>query len=289
MNKLLLSFSLLLLSLPLQAEQLLRTVSFTELADSGLLQSGVIGEGDTLTIEAMPGNEFQPLVELVEPGIHSPVYALKGRVRYQDVEGEGFLELDSHFAGKGTFFTKSLAMAGPLGKLSGSSGWRPFVLPFFANSGDQAGVAAALPDKLTLSLFLPGSGTVSISGLALYEYAAGEDPLGSTGQWISGRAATLLGAIGGSLLGVWGALVGVVSARGKARRFVLGSTTLLLLLGIVCLGLGMSALAAAQPYGVYYPLLSLGILLIVLMLVLRRTLSARYEQLELKRMQSMDA
>jgi hypothetical protein len=294
MNKLVVGSILLILSAPLAAEQLLKTVSFAELSGAGVLLGGELRDGDTLTVEAIPGNEFQPLLALEQPGIHSPVYALKGRVRYADVEGEGFLELDSHFAGKGTFFTKSLATAGPLGKLSGSSDWRPFVLPFYANSGDQADAAAPLPDRLTLSLFLPGSGTVSISGVALYEYAAGEDPLGSNaawreGQWLDGRTATLLGAIGGSLLGLWGALIGVISARGKARGFVLGSTTLLLLLGIVSVGVGLAALASAQSHAVYYPFLSLGILLIVLMAVLRRTFSARYEHLELKRMQSMDA
>jgi hypothetical protein len=45
----------------------------------------------------------------------------------------------------------------------------------------------------------------------------------------------------------------------------------------------------AQPYAVYYPLLLLGVIIVAVMAMLRRTLSARYEQLELKRMQSMDA
>jgi hypothetical protein len=125
--------------------------------------------------------------------------------------------------------------------------------------------------------------------VALYQYVAGENPLRLPGQWLSGRAGTWVGAIGGTLLGLWGALVGVISNRGKARGFVLGSTMILLLLGIVSLGVGAVALASAQPRAVYFPFLSLGILLIVLMAVFRKTLSRRYEQMELKRMQSMDA
>jgi hypothetical protein len=281
--------SLLLLSFTLQAEELLRMPSFTEAAASGALRAGEVTDDESLTVTAVTGEQFRTLLELADPGISSPVYALKGVIRYEGVEGDAYLQLDSYFGDKGAFFSKTLAMNGPLGKLSGSSDWRPFVLPFYANSGDQADGASPVPDKLVLSLFLPGEGSVSIRDVGLYQYAAGEDPLRSSGRWISGRAGAWLGAIGGSLLGLWGALVGVISARGKARRFVLGSTIVLLLLGIVSLGIGAVGLASAQPHAVYYPFLSLGILLIVLMAVFRRTLSRRYEQAELKRMQAMDA
>ena len=98
----------------------------------------------------------------------------------------------------------------------------------------------------------------------------------------------MLGAIGGGLIGLWGALIGVISSRGKARRFVLGSANALLLIGIVSLVGGVAAIAAAQPYVIYYPLLLIGIILVAVIGSLRRTLSARYEQFELKRMQSMD-
>ena len=280
--------SLLLLSCSLQAEELLRAVSFSDAFEDGALSAGELIDEDTLTVKAAPGKQFQPLIELSYPGISSPVYALKGMIRYENVKGDGFLQLDNHFGARGTFFTKSLASAGPLRKISGSSDWRPFVLPFYANSGDQAGGTSPLPEKLSLGLYLPGSGTVSIRGVGLYQYATGEDPLQSTGQWINNRKATLLGAIGGCLIGLWGAVIGVVSSRGKARRFVLGSANALLLIGIASLGGGVAAIAAAQPYAVYYPLLLIGIILVAVIGKLRGTLSARYEQLELKRMQSMD-
>ena len=271
-------YSLVLLSLLLQscllhAEELVRAVSLAE---------------EPLTITAAPGEQFQLLIELPDPGVTLPVYALKGMVRYDNVEGDGFLQLDNHFGELGTFFTKSLAAAGPLGKLSGSSDWRPFALPFYANSGDQAGDASPLPEKLSLSLYLPGSGTVSIGEVALYQYASGADPLQSAGQWLGNRNATLLGAIGGSLLGLWGALIGIVSSRGKARRFVLGSANALLVIGVASLVGGIVALATAQPYAVFYPLLLIGIIVVVVIGTLRGRLSARYEHLELKRMQSMD-
>jgi len=288
MKHLFVFFSLLLLPVSVSAEELVRTVSFSEADESGALRAGDLTDGETLTVTAEPGKPFQLLIELADPGIRSPVYALKGMIRYENVEGDGYLQLDNDFGARGTFFTKSLAMAGPLGKLSGSSDWRPFVLPFYANSGDQADGTSPIPEKLFLGLFLPGSGTVSIGGVGLYQYAAGEDPLQSAGQWMGDRNATLLGAIGGSLLGIWGAVTGVLSARGKARRFVLGSAMVLLLIGVASLGIGVAGLAISQPYAVFYPLILIGIVLIALMTVLRRTLSVRYEQLELQTMQSMD-
>ena len=98
----------------------------------------------------------------------------------------------------------------------------------------------------------------------------------------------MLGGIGGGLIGLWGALIGILSSRGKARRFVLTSANALFVIGIASLVGGMAALATGQPYAVYYPLLLIGIILVVVIGKMRASLSARYEQLELKRMQSMD-
>ena len=216
------------------------------------------------------------------------VYALKGMVRYEDVEGDGYLQLDSHFGDAGTFFSKSLAPSGPLGKLSGSSDWRPFVLPFHANSGDEAN-GTMVPKKLTLSVFLPGSGTVSISDVGLYQYADGENPMGSNGQWLDNRSASWLGAIAGSVIGLWSAFIGMLGARGKARKLVIGSTHVLYVLGIVGLAGGVVAIALGQTYAVFFPLSLIGVLLFTIAGRMRGTVAAHYEQLELQRMRSMDA
>lgn len=264
---------LLLLPISLPAEELLSDLSFAD---------------EPLTVTAVPGEQQQRLLELPEPGISLPVYALKGMVRYDKVQGDGFLQLDSHFGDAGTFFTKSLATSGPLGKLSGSSDWRPFVLPFFANNGEQPASNAPLPDKLALSLVLPGAGTVSIRDVGLYQYASGEDPLQVAGLWFGGRSAGLIGGIGGALIGLWGALIGVLASRGKARRFVLGSANTLLVIGVASLVGGVVSVGVGQPYSVYYPLLLIGIILVVVFGKMRGHLSAQYEQLELQRMQSMD-
>ena len=137
---------------------------------------------EPLTLHAVPGKQRHLLVVLPQPGISSPVYALKGMVRHDDVAGDAYLQMNNDFGDKGVFFTKSLASTGPLGKLSGSSDWRPFILPFYANQGDQAQGESMIPAEITLALHLPGAGSVSIRDVRLYQYASDEDPLASPGK-----------------------------------------------------------------------------------------------------------
>ncbi len=163
------------------------------------------------------------------------------------------------------------------------------MLPFNTSGGSQSDGGVPVPEALTLTLNLPGSGTVSIRDVKLHQYASGEDPMQSAGQWLSNRSAGLIGGIGGGLLGLWGALIGVLASRGKARVFVLGSANAMLFIGVAALIGGVVALVTAQPYAVYYPLLLIGVIVVFVIGKLRGTLSARYEEIELKRMQSMDA
>ena len=137
---------------------------------------------EPLTLHAVPGKQRHLLVVLPQPGINSPVYALKGMVRHDNVEGDAYLQMNSDFGDKGVFFTKSLASSGPLATLSGSSDWRPFVLPFYANRGDQLQGASLLPGEITLALHLPGAGSVSIRDVRLYQYVSDENPLASAEQ-----------------------------------------------------------------------------------------------------------
>jgi hypothetical protein len=163
-------FATLLLSPALQAEEQVKGMSFFT---------------EPLTIAAVPGKQRHLLVVLPQPGIRLPVYALKGMVRYEDVEGDAYLQMNNDFGDTGVFFTKSMAPSGPLGMISGSSDWRPFVLPFDANQGDQASAGPLVPDELTLVLHLPAAGTVAIRDVKLYQYAGDEDPLASVRQGFS--------------------------------------------------------------------------------------------------------
>jgi len=282
-NPIALLFTLLLASLSLAEEQL----GAERFAD------------EPLTVTAAPGTQNYSLVEIAAPNISSAVYALQGKIRYENVEGDGYLQLDNHFGAGEVFHTRSVAPMGPLGKVSGSSDWRQFVLPFNASGRDPG--ESQFPEKLSLRLHLPGNGTVSISNVVLHQFASGEDPLLLSGNrggqlsghspehWFSSRTSGLLGGIGGGVLGLWGALIGILAGRGKARGFVLGSTNALLVIALASIVTGVVAMTSGQPYAVYYPLLLIGVIIGIVIGFLRGRVSNRYEQLELKRMQSMDA
>jgi len=61
--------------------------------------------------------------------------------------------------------------------ITGDSDWREFVMPFNGDDGRKS----LLPERLTLSLILPGQGTVYIRDVSLYQYAPDENPLETTG------------------------------------------------------------------------------------------------------------
>lgn len=267
----------LLLAVTARADEKLADLSFENAPDDG-----------ELTVTADPLSHLQVLLELTDPGITRPVYAIKGMIRYENVEGDGYLQLDSYFTGKGSFFTKSIADSGPLQTISGSRDWRPFILPFYANSGDQAGNEIITPEKLTLSIFLPGSGTVYLQNVELYQYANGEDPLAGAGQWFSAGVSGIVGGVVGTVIGLWGALIGILAGRGKAKVFAIGSANIIIVIGITFGIVGLTALIAGQPYSVYYPLLLIGIIIVVVVGALRKGLPQRYEMLELKKMRAMD-
>ena len=238
-----------------------------------------------VAVEATSGGTTVELAAIEDPPITTSVYALRGLVRYTDVSGQAYLQLDSHFGDRGSFFSKTLAASGPLAALTGSADWREFVLPFYAGDGSER----LTPEALTFGVVLPGAGRVEVRDVALYQYAAGEDPLAVGGQWFGARAGILIGAIGGTVIGLWGALIGVLAARGRAKGFVLMSAGVLFVVGVGSLVAGVTALLTQQPYAVYYPLLLVGGILAVAMFALRRSLPQRYEALELDKMRAMDS
>ena len=75
------------------------------------------------------------LLELEEPGITKLRYALKGRVRYENVDGAGYVEMWNVFD-EGRYFTRTNLDQGPMRAITGSSGWRDIVLPFDATGGN---------------------------------------------------------------------------------------------------------------------------------------------------------
>ena len=253
---------------PALAEEVLRTFA----PPSPPLSWTVSGEG---------GPTLKTVLTVDEPGIRGPRYGIAGEVRHRDVQGNGYLEMWSVLP-QGRFFTRTLAPEGPMKALSGSSDWRPFLLPFFNEKG------APSPRQLVVNVALPGAGSVELRNLRLLQFAEGEDALATKGAWWGPQTAGLVGGTFGALLGCFGALIGWLSSRGRARAFVLAALGTVGALSLLALAAGLAALSASQPYDVYYPLLLLGVLGTVIPLGLRPSLKRRYQDLELRRMQAMD-
>lgn len=184
------------------------------------------------------------------PDIQQLRWRMSGQVRYEDVAGQAYLEL-LNVLPSGAFFTRSLAPEGPLGELTGSSDWRPFVLPFDASRGGQP------PDKLLLSVVLPSRGTVDIGPVELCE-GGGSYGAAPAAWWGDRTAGWLFGGLG-ALLGCFGGLLGTLAGVGRARRWVRSGFVGAAALSAGALGAGAWAWTAGQPHQVFYPLLLLGV------------------------------
>jgi hypothetical protein len=218
------------------------------------------------------------VLQIENPQITAPRYHITGKVRYQNVEGTGYLEMWSYFPGGGQYFSRTLADQGPMMKLQGSSEWRPFVLPF-----DATGAPA--PTRLVVNVFLQGRGTVYLGPLELSE-ESGTGP-GTRGD--AGRVIGLAGGIAGAVIGCLGALIGVLTSLGRARRFVIASTTSLIVLGTLAFTASVVALTSVRSYpGAYRALLLFGFLSSVVPLALLPAIRKRYEGIELRTMRAHD-
>jgi hypothetical protein len=278
--------ALALLSLPIawialsaQAQE----IRWDELQRKGSLSAGSVlpptagAPFSSLKIEGRSGTPVT--VAIIErPAIKGPRYAVIGRVRYQGVEGTGYLEMWNHLPNGSQYFSRTLADVGPMMKLQGSSEWRQFTLPFDATG-------APPPTRLVVNVVLPGGGVVYLGPLQLVDGIPGAD-----GASVSSldRAAGLLGGVAGGLVGCVGALIGVLVSRGRARRFVTIAIASLAIGGIVAFAAGVVALSRSQSYAVYYPLMLIGFLATVVPLSLRPSIRRRYEEIEVQRMRAHD-
>ncbi len=104
------------------------------------------------------------------------------------------------------------------------------------------------------------------------------------------RFGALYGGVGGGLLGslggILGAAAGVLAPRGKGRGIILGAFTVLLAVGAGNLAIGLYALIARQPFGIWYPLLLIGGILTVVLGALRPVVRRRYEESEMRKMEA---
>ena len=99
----------------------------------------------------------------------------------------------------------------------------------------------------------------------------------------------MLGALVGSAVGILGALVAWLGSAGRAKTFVLGTLRGLGWFGVGVLLVGIVAFFSGQPYAVYYPPALLGVICAALGFSLPRSVTRRYEERKLRRMQALDA
>jgi hypothetical protein len=235
------------------------------------------GPADQPAVEVTGGATVSTTTILVcnDPPVSTERYAVRGKIRYEGVAGDGYLELWNDFGPQGKFFTRSLASWGGLQKLSGTSNWRDFELPFYANPGMK-------PRQLTLNVVLPGAGKVVVMEPQLI--AANS----STEWWTELQAGWIGGGLG-SALGVLGALIGVFSSRGKLRGFTLSLFGVGLAVGSALLLAGIVAVLGRQPWHVYYPLLLVGVIDVAVLGGNLWMLLGRYRNDELRRITAVDA
>jgi hypothetical protein len=231
------------------------------------------------------------LLTIEKPRITSAVYELTGEVRYDDVKGDGYLEMWNYFPPvkpglpEGEYFSRTLGDAGQMGKISGTSDWREFSLPF-----DRTG-ASGPPTRLRFNLVLPGRGTFYIGPVKLLELpkAKSASEMIYPNEWWSAPMTGKLFGWGGGVVGCLGGLCGWLAAKGKGRAFVIAILAGLTVLGTVLGVGGLLALGLGQPFFVWLPMLFTALLLLAVCPAHLRHFRRRYEELELRRMAAIDA
>jgi predicted Ser/Thr protein kinase len=158
---------------PEPVEQILEEYDWSALAAAGRVNPGMlagIGGYQMFLVTNTTDAAMQwPVLKIDKPPITSMHYALTGEIKYDGVQGAGYLEMWSYFppAGpgqpEGQFFSRTLGGvgSGPIARITGTSDWRTFELPF-----DRTGLANP-PTRLEVNIFLPGRGVVFIDSLKL--------------------------------------------------------------------------------------------------------------------------
>jgi hypothetical protein len=277
----------LLASTGLAQQKFIAEYAWPDLVKSGKLKVGTVETlPDQTVVLKIENSKSEPLMvnllTIEKPAIEANFYSIAGNVRYEGVEGDGFLEMWNHF-GESAYFSRTMGETGPMAKLKGTSDWRPFILPFTSSPP-----VTTPPTKLVINLHLPGKGTVYLkSPLKLSEAAKGSST--APGAWWSDRTGNIAAASFGTAVGCLGGLIGWLSSRGTARSFVLGTAWVMTGIGLAATATGLIAAASHQPNRVWYPLLLTGVISVLVFPFCLRNCMQRYRELELRRMASMDA
>jgi hypothetical protein len=170
------SFFLIFFTISASAEQTLANLSWFELAKEGKIKTGqIIMKDDSTPFDQLridnPNDKLAIITVLTlnKPPISKKLYAIRGKVRYERVQGEAFLEMLTYFNDYDYFLSQTIAKKGPMKNLQGTSDWRPFILPFLNNKKE-------VPTKLVFNVYFHKKGTVFIGPIEFVQYDDNEDP-----------------------------------------------------------------------------------------------------------------
>ena len=220
-----------------------------------------------------------------------------GQVRYEDVRGQGYLEMWSHFPDGRSFFSRTLGNVdigtNPMSILAGTIGdYRAFALPFDARG------SVGVPRSLTINLMLP-PGTVYLKELQLCQYAPPapsatpgpmetEGNITNPGMSVPPNLFGLLAATGGLLAAL---LVNLqfLAWRQRGRAFVFGATWTLIASGFVLSGMGLAGYLSGWPLSLWVSLLVVGGMVSLVFGSGLRFYHRAYHAGEWRRMAALDA
>ena len=253
-------------------------LNFSPVKEIGAHATSVKGPNGEAAIEVVGSDKSSStlLIACAAPEFSTHQYVVRGRVKYEGIVGDGYLELLNDFGDKKVYFSRTLGQSGGLKKLQGTSDWREFELPFHADPGMK-------PVRLSLNLVLKGEGKVIVSQPRFSNLAD------SAAGWWTNQQSGIVGAVVGSLLGILGGLIGWSATWGKSQKLTMGLCHTGIAIGCVCLATGAIAAGLQQPFHVYYPLLLAGIISVCVIGANLRTISQRFQADEFRRMQAIDA
>ena len=221
----------------------------------------------------------------------SSVYVLRGRVRHHEIEGESYFQVLHVMPDGSRYYSRTLTESEMQRRIPGTNGWREFELPF--------NLMGAKPELVTLEIdaIMRGKGTIEVTELTVSDLS-GIDltsafRLPASGEWFDARTGNMGGGIGGTLMGCYGALFGILCGilvpLGKGKRLLYGMILFAFVMGVFSLVVGITAVFCGQPYHVWYPFVLLGGITIFVFPAPYLTIRQQYAQVELRKMQALDA
>jgi MFS family permease len=108
--------------------------------------------------------------------------------------------------------------------------------------------------------------------------------------WWNAYDGNMIGAIGGSAVGILGGCLGVAAGyfapRGKVKSIIFGGFAVMIAFGAVTLAAGLLAITTSQPRYVWYPLMLIGGIISLVFPMQLPALRTRYRQAELRRLEA---